>query len=456
MKEIEENKDLKTKLLLSTLVTNAFNEMMHVPSEIEKIFIDYYGEDRVDMTCTKTKEDVENMLLRTQLHSLLYPSSEEEKGICDALSEEDINLIDLDTDDTSFTIIYNMIVTYIDRIISRIAPLFTITVYFPNIRVTNEYGRFVDITKLFTRTTIMWDGELVDKFQINRSEYTSSQFSSGYKHSHTYSLDSNSIQALEQFTPPCLGSGPLNTTIATLKNRTDYTIWRLYCHEMDEYLKVESISGGPYIRLEEIGKLNLFLNTVSIESAICHRDDVSVPDYLTTDEFKLFINDFIKSGLIKFVHHDNGVALAMSSLDFWIMASNFYIKWFNSHKDSFRKGIVNQASTMYPLRKAVIRGDKVYFGNFYSTGTEFEGITLFTFKGKDVKLHIIDDDSNIEDNTTLLLHHTFIRALLYAIMRVINYLYQKPIEQNYEKRRNRDKGEESTGSTVITEHEFLL
>ena len=59
-----------------------------------------------------------------------------------------------------------------------------------------------------------------------------------------------------RFKSPCTGSGPINSTLATLATDYDEGIWQLFCLELDRYVRVESIEGVPYHRLESISASN--------------------------------------------------------------------------------------------------------------------------------------------------------------------------------------------------------
>ena len=132
-----------------------------------------------------------------------------------------------------------------------------IIVYFPEVTVTNEKHQAVKIYDLFAKVPIREDGvHLYDKFYLMRSTYTHAQAISGYTHSHIPRSTS-----LGDWGIPCLGTGPINSTIYTLEHISESfeeikPFWELFCRELDEYTQVESLSGGPYIRMETIGTGN--------------------------------------------------------------------------------------------------------------------------------------------------------------------------------------------------------
>lgn len=109
---------------------------MEKPRRILEIFSDYFGEDKVDMQGFRTKEDFcENKSLgKGNTDAILLPS-----GIF-------------------------------------------ILVWFPQVRVTNEYNRSVDIQDLYAKVKIDTEGQLIGKFYLNRATYPLSHMKAGYMH----------------------------------------------------------------------------------------------------------------------------------------------------------------------------------------------------------------------------------------------------------------------------------
>ena len=118
-----------------------------------------------------------------------------------------------------------------------------ILVHFPHVRVTNEHNRFVDINHLWAKVKVMYNGTMIGKFTLNRSEYTMLHISSGYLHSHISSIPTNDFTSFQN---PCTGSGPINGTISTLNRDYDVDMWIMFCLELSKYLTVESVARRPY------------------------------------------------------------------------------------------------------------------------------------------------------------------------------------------------------------------
>lgn len=128
-----------------------------------------------------------------------------------------------------------------------------ILVHFPEVRVTNENNRCIDLKDLFAEVTIGYDGTLFGTFKLNKATYDIAQWKSCYIHSHVNSLYYNRVA---EFKDPCLGNGPIKSTILRLHSAYNEDDWKLFCLELQKYVQTESLAGGPYIKLENVGKIS--------------------------------------------------------------------------------------------------------------------------------------------------------------------------------------------------------
>lgn len=80
-----------------------------------------------------------------------------------------------------------------------------------------------------------------------RSQQTSQEYSSGYRHSHL------SSRRTYNFTNFCLGgSSSIGLAIADLSVNFTVERFELFLYELSAYVRHESLEGGPYIRIEQI------------------------------------------------------------------------------------------------------------------------------------------------------------------------------------------------------------
>lgn len=293
-----------------------------------------------------------------------------------------------------------------------------IMVYFPEIKITNEHDRYVIIEDLYVRIPLSPDGNIISGFQINRGKYTYAQFNYHYMHSHAPSLilKTNESPCSIPFMTPCLGSGPIATTIAYLSLDYDVYRWQLFCLELKKYLETESLSGGPYRRLEEIYS-GILINC---------KDTLRYPEVLQEPEGIKVVHDFIKYMVnrkkIKFSYISTKYSLGMSIKEYIITISNMFIEWYN---EEFRHGTYTytfQDLTRYHiLVPTIIKGNEFFtIGNYFPPNVP-EKVYICTFKGEDIYLKLYED-LNIPNNS-IILKFDISFYILTLLLKILNLNY---------------------------------
>lgn len=355
---------------------------MEKPRRILEIFSDYFGEDKVDMQgfCTKEKFCENKSLGKNNTDAILLPS-----GIF-------------------------------------------ILVWFPQVKVTNEYNKSVDIQDLYAKVKIDTEGQLIGKFYLNRATYPLSHMEAGYMHSHIPGIN---IYNFSEFLTPCTGSGPINTTIGGLNREFDEDMWQLFCSELEDFTQVESIAGTPYRRLESIGA-NQF-SSMTQEFFYVVRGfygKVARPSYEFRGVDLGIIPDFTRY-LLKNVslpmEYSNGTyCIGMSYYDATILISNKFIEWFNLEDNPYRRLYDFQyLKDMDILGEYMVADGKIYTTrateriNRYS---DYEGKLVCKFRGREIKLHI-SDTLSFERHSATLLQANVIRDIISAICKVVNLRY---------------------------------
>jgi hypothetical protein len=301
-----------------------------------------------------------------------------------------------------------------------------IFVYWPRVTVTNENDRSVAIQDLYAKVQITSDGTIPYEnrgFQLVRSTFSEIQFASGYLHSHI-----PHFSGVPHFQNPCLGSGPINRTIADLKNEYEEALWMLFCQELSLYVTVESLAGGPYFRMETIGKRKL------LSYFICYDDnDRLTPDFwhYREDKKRIFmqiINNFTKyyleHGHLSIGYFNNTFMPGMSYFDFMIDISNAFIDFYNKYG---QRENVEELYNRVIIIKCLAASGEFYENNTDSTSNDFsqyEGRKVLEFKGHDVNLHIEQAAGEQHTEVTILLHHQIAMHILHNILRIINYRYR--------------------------------
>lgn len=355
---------------------------MEKPRRILEIFSDYFGEDKVDMQgfCTKEKFCENKSLGRSNTDAISPPGG-------------------------AF-----------------------ILVWFPQVRITNEYNKSVDIQDLYAKVKIDTEGQLIGKFYLNRATYPLSHMRADYMHSHIPGINTSNFS---DFLIPCTGRGPINVTIGGLNREFDEDMWQLFCSELEDFTQVESIEGVPYRRLENISVNQSY--EVTQEFSYVARGfygKVARPPYEFRGVDLRIIPDFTRY-LLKNVslpmEYSNGTyCLGMSYYDAVILISNKFIEWFNLEDNPYRRLYNFQyLKSQEILGEYMVADGKIYIIRSTRSINNYinhEGKLVCKFKGRKIRLHI-DGASSSEQHLTTLLQKNVIRDIVSAICKVVNLRY---------------------------------
>ena len=317
-----------------------------------------------------------------------------------------------------------------------------IYVWWPNVTVTNENNRSIQIKDLYAQMRVNKGGYIpyeYEGFKLLRSTFSYIQFNEGYVHSHMPRLyfgthHTENVSRVKRWNFPCLGRGPIRKTILDLHTNNEEALWLLFCQELSMYVTVESLTGGPYIQLESVGR----------GSTLSQYENYSLEPYTrypeTSENLKIisdFTRYYVDHGNLSFSFKEGSFIAGMSFYDFIIDISNSFIEWYNSleEKPIKRESLLNRFTF-----KAIVSGRK-----FYTTGINFstvdysslEGTELFTFKNNPVKLHVeAPINQNNETHEVLLLDKGAAIRILNNILSIINYKYEN--NHTKELRRNQE------------------
>ena len=340
---------------------------------------------------------------------------------------------------------------------------FVIVVYWPEVEIFNEANEHITIWKLFGKIMLADDGSFCKYPIFTRSEYDERQWESQYTHSHIPSLDTSHP---ERFRGSCLGSGPIRHTIAKIHRDTEHSrgadydrsiginqytdmdVWRLFAWELDKYVHVESISGGPYIRMSSVG------SDTSGSLDISHPNKILLiresPNYFLNPAYKKLIKEIasliLQKNIVKITYCNGNYTLGMSPNDFIFKATDAFIEYYNSDKTLQKKFPKKTLESIRFLDKVKI-SDKGYFQynsqtNDSSRRNQFSlesklGTKILTFKGHDICL-TKHELGNIDDSYYTIINLSILGYILYYILKYTNIYYGKS--------ENRDKKDSSTAS----------
>lgn len=410
--------------------------IMESPNQILQFFQDFFGEGRVEMQGFLTEDELYTYLSETPLGTLMEWSNIVDSSAYQNMNKEDRDIINLfwtaEGANNETVVSDSALAKYFLPIIkekianSRFNDLF-ILIYFPTVRITNEYDKYVDIRDLWLKVPFNWQGKGKGYFGVNRSNYPLNQFQYGYMHSHVASIPRGNF---ENFQTPCTGRGPINSTLSTLAIGYDEAIWQLLCLELDRYVRVESIDGVPHRRLENIPapEMGDARDKFSMQAL------VGVVHYNHTfgkEQFKPFIKYLLKTKKLRFNYSNGSYGLGMSFIDTVVLISNEFISWYNTeyNKHTFDLSYADLVS-LGVINECIITNGKVYIPRAFRRGSSndyqsYIGEKICTFKGREITLTIDGVLSSEEEslNRTRILNLQYIEAIVCSILRILNYGY---------------------------------
>ena len=411
----------ETIKLIEGKIEELYNSLMSRPLQVLSIFNDFFGEDKVDMQGYWSLDKFKSWMSIEPL-STYIPNGDivsmnrndwsmyKTRAITDLPGDQIEKVVNVLTNTTAKEKIGN----------AKFNDIF-ILVHFPHVRVTNEHDRSVDINHLWAKVKVMYNGTLHGGFALNRSEYTMLHFSSGYMHSHVSCIPTNDFT---YFQSPCTGSGPINGTISALNRDYDGDMWNMFCLELSKYVTVESIAGRPYNYLEKLGTDNM---KMGVDRFITYLSPDYHEDALSSDKLKEFIRGFINSKKLKFNYVNGSYSIGMSLIEFIVLISNEFIKWYN---DQFNKEELTAKFAKLKregiLEECIIDNGKIYYDrgrNNVNNYAQYIGKKVCMFKGREVTIDITDIAEVRNENKSIILNTHTALYILATILKVLNYRY---------------------------------
>ena len=407
--------------LIEEKIEELYNSLMDKPFRVLSIFNDFFGEDKVDMQGYLSLDEFKSWMNIEPLSTYIPNSNIVSMDNNDWSMYRTQTITDLPEDQVE-KVVNGLTNIIVKEIIGNVGfnDIF-ILVHFPHVRVTNEHNRFVDINHLWAKIKVMWDGTMSGRFTLNRSEYTLLHFRSHYMHSHISSIPKTDFT---QFQTPCTGRGPINGTISTLNRDYDEDMWNMFCLELSKYVTVESVAGRPYHYLENLGTRDM---QVGEDKFITYLFPNYCVNNILSDKLKEFVRYFINSKKLKFNYVNGSYSIGMSFIEFIVLISNEFIKWYN---DQFNKG---ELTTKFEdlkkhgiLRECIIDNGKIYYDrNINNTNNyaQYIGKQVCMFKGKEITVDITDITRVENENKSIILDTQTALYILTTILKVLNYRY---------------------------------
>lgn len=164
-----------------------------------------------------------------------------------------------------------------------------VIVHFPEIEITNSNKKSHIIRDLYVKVHISTnvDDDYEDEDDLEglhivtigldgmRTTYTLPEADKNYNHSHL------SCGGFCQWSTFCLGKSDFTILIANLSLDPVEEQWQMFFLALDKYVRWESIEGGPYARLEEIG------NSRTIDQAVIKKELARIVRGIPLDSFDI-------------------------------------------------------------------------------------------------------------------------------------------------------------------------
>lgn len=411
----------ETIKLIEERIEELYNSLMDRPFRVLSIFNDFFGEDKVDMQGYWSLDRFKSWINIEPLSTYIPDGDTVSMNRNDWSMYKTLAITDLPEDQVEKVVNVFTNATVKGRVGDAKFDGIFILVHFPHVRVTNEHGRFVDINHLWAKVKIIYNGTLNGGFTLNRSEYTMLHISSGYMHSHISGIPTEDFT---RFQNPCIGSGPINGTISALNRDYDEDMWNMFCLELSKYVTVESIAGRPYKYLEKLGTNNM---EMGVDRFVTYLSPDYYGDALSSDKLKEFVRGFINSKKLKFNYVNGSYSIGMSLIEFIVLISNEFIKWYN---DQFNKEELTakfaELKRKGILKECIIDNGKIYYDkgrNNVNTYAQYIGKKVCMFKGREVTVDITDIAEVRNENKSIILNTHTALYILATILKVLNYRY---------------------------------
>lgn len=411
----------ETIKLIEEKIEELYNSLMDKPLRVLGIFNDFFGEDKVDMQGYWSLDKFKSWMNIEPLSTYIPDSNIVSMNMDGWSIYKTWSITDLPGDQVEKVVNVLTNTTVKERIGNAKFNGIFILVHFPHVRVTNEHDRFVDINHLWAKVKVSYNGTLNGGFTLNRSEYTLLHIRSHYMHSHISSIPTGDFT---QFQNPCTGRGPINGTISALNRDYDEDMWNMFCLELSKYVTVESVAGVPYNYLEKLGINDM---EVGVDRFITYLSPNYYESVITPDKFREFVRYFISSKKLKFNYVNGSYSIGMSLIEFIVLISNEFIKWYN---DQFNKEELTAKFADLKrhgiLKECIMDNGKIYYDrgrNNVNNYAQYIGKKVCVFKGREITVDITDIAEVRNENKSIILNTQTALYILNIILKVLNYRY---------------------------------
>ena len=159
---------------------------------------------------------------------------------------------------------------------------------------------------------------------------------------------------------------------------------------------------------------------------------VNVPRYWSSsmggqDKLKEFVKYFVQGNHLKFNYVNGSYSIGMSFIEFMVLISNEFIKWYNEQfNDEKVTDTFESLKWDHVVRECIISNGKIYYDNSRNNVNDlafYVGRKVCTFKGVEITLSITDVSEVNDGNKSIILDPRTALFILNQILKVLNYRY---------------------------------
>lgn len=273
----------------------------------------------------------------------------------------------------------------------------TVYVKYPEIIIKNSDNKSHKIRDLYIKVIFNYNGTLKQSFRILRSTFTEKELLEGYSHSHIRSIcykNSGYLDKLQEWKTPCLGSGTLLSSLTTTLDYPsfDETNIMAYFEAIDAFLAWESLEGGPYMKISNIGYENINNITPSVSRPL-YNPEIELVVHLIQDEYFMSQFELVPTIIINCAKYD-------IKINEPFMAQ--YITLLSKKLGLFQEIEKNNNVVYYHIDDFNnIKYFRIFNRENIHNIKKYKNAYLFSFKNESVRLNIIEDSEKPQHKQTI-------------------------------------------------------
>lgn len=371
---------------------------------------DFFGEENVDLQENREPKSWEKLFFEGMgVESLCnkFNLSWEEKDSLDLYGDA-ITWLETESNRTQLAAIAARHLT------TAQVPLYTIIVHFHNITVSNEHDESTLIEDIYAKVNVNHQGLLINRMWWLRTTVSWWHYISEYRHSH---LPHVSLASPPEWMTPCLGTGPIVMTIDSLQTSVDLDLWPLFWLELDKCIRVESLDGGPYIRISQLGGAERVINTYKKFSQTAEGGG---------DFFEDLISGLVASKAIRFVWQSDQIRIANSFIEFTLLLSNQFLVRINQSPDTVNALQQCISRKIVMIARISYRGEIQELRGASITNTGFTVPNVFQFHNQPVDVTVLspDESSPAPEHNFILLTPAIVTDIYQKLTILANYTFK--------------------------------